>query len=79
MVLWEFAGVKHDGERVASTGLSAHRNGQHRSVVPETSPDHGEVLEAVKVVTECNTSVAEKRRESTPMETSDGGHAQFGP
>ena len=40
---------------------------------------HGEVQEAVKVAAEGNTSIAEERGKSTPMETGDGGNAQFGP
>ena len=43
------------------------------------SPGHGEVREAVKVASEGNTSAAENMGELTPMETGDGGHAQFGP
>ena len=44
-----------------------------------TFPGHGEVREAVKVAPEVNTSAAENMGEPTPMETGDGGHAQFGP
>ena len=44
-----------------------------------TSPGHGEVQEAVKVAAEGNTSIDKERGKSTPMETRDGGHAQFGP
>ena len=44
-----------------------------------TSPGHWEVREAVKVTTEGNTFVAEERGKSTPMETGNGGRAQFGP
>ena len=43
------------------------------------SPEHGEVYEAIKVASEGNTSAAENMGELTPMETGDGGHAQFGP
>ena len=44
-----------------------------------TSPGHEEVREAVKVATEGDTSVAEERGKSTPMETGDGGNDQFIP
>ena len=43
------------------------------------SPGHGDAWEAVKVASEGNTSAAENMGELTPMETGDGGHAQFGP
>ena len=50
-------------------------------ISPPIGQDNTEVLswEVVKVAAEGNTSVAEERGKSTPMETSDGGHAQFGP
>ena len=44
-----------------------------------TLTGHGEVREAIKVVPEGNTSATENMGEPTPMETGDGGHAQFGP
>ena len=39
----------------------------------------GEAQEAVPVVLEGETSVAEHMGEQTPMDTDDGGHIQFGP
>ena len=44
-----------------------------------TFPGQGEVREAVKVVPEGETSIAEHLGEQVPMETGDGGHIQFGP
>ena len=44
-----------------------------------TLPGQGEVREAVEVVPEGDTSAAGNMGGPTPMETGDGGHAQFGP
>ena len=44
-----------------------------------TLTGQGEVREAAKVAPEGETSAAGNMGEPTPMETGDGGHAQFGP
>ena len=58
---------------------SPKAKGDNEVLSQRTFPGQGEILEAVKAATEGNTSAAGHMGEQAPMETEDGGRAQFGP
>ena len=58
---------------------SPKAKGDDEVLSQRTFPGQGEVQEAVKAAPEGDTSAAEHMGEQAPMETNNGGRAQFGP